>query len=261
MNMSAYEIHLAGPRIVRGRIMHRRLRPVVNEFSYPAFSLAIPLSKLADLPSAGIPWNRSALVSFHDRDHGPCDGGALLPWIRALLAAEGVAADGEIVLFAFPRMLGYVFNPVSFWLCHDRESRVRAVLCEVRNTFGERHNYLLAHADNRPLASGDTLQARKVFHVSPFCEVRGSYRFRFHFSAERWLARIDYDDENGAVLQTSISGAIAPLAPDAVRGVLWRYRWFTLGVIVRIHWQATKLWLKRIPYVAKPAAPLQRTTR
>ena len=141
-------------------------------------------------------------------------------------------ADGEVVLHAFPRMLGYVFNPVSFWVCHAREGGVRAVLCEVCNTFGEQHNYLLAHPDGRPLASGETLRARKVFHVSPFCEVKGGYRFRFHFGSERWLARIDYDDDTGdALLETSISGTATPLTRAAVSSVLWHYRWFTLAVI------------------------------
>src|SRR6266568_3216525 len=250
------------PNLVHGKIMHRRLRPVGNQFAYDAFSLALPLSRLGDLPQLGLAHNRRALVSFFDRDHGERDGSALEPWIRKLLAAESVAADGEIVLYAFPRMLGYVFNPVSFWVCHDREGAVRAVLCEVCNTFGEQHNYLLAHRDGRPLRSGETLRARKVFHVSPFCEVNGGYRFRFHFAADRWLARIDYDDDAGdALLETSISGATAPLSRAAVPGLLWRYRWLTVGVILRIHWQAVRLWLKRVPYAAKPQPPLQRTTR
>src|SRR5450631_951827 len=250
------------PNLVHGKVMHRRLRPVGNQFTYDAFSLALPLSRLADLPRLGLAHNRRALVSFFDRDHGERDGSALEPWIRKLLAAESVAAEGEIVLYAFPRMLGYVFNPVSFWVCHDRENNVRAVLCEVCNTFGEQHNYLLAHPDGCALRSGETLRARKVFHVSPFCEVKGDYRFRFHFAADRWLARIDYDDDAGdALLETSISGAATPLSRAAVPGLLWRYRWFTLGVILRIHWQAVRLWAKRVPYVAKPQPPLQRTTR
>ena len=242
--------------------MHRRLRPAHNQFRYAAFSLALPLSRLAELPALGIAWNRRGLVSFFDRDHGERDGGALEPWIHSLLAAEGVHADGEIVLHAFPRVLGYVFNPVSFWVCHDREGGVRAVLCEVCNTFGEQHNYLLAHADGRSLASGETLRARKVFHVSPFCEVAGAYRFRFHFSRERWLARKDHDDDDGEpLLETSISGTAVPLSRGAVHRLLWRYRWFTLGVIARIHWQALRLWAKRVPYIPKPQPPLQRTTR
>jgi len=248
--------------IVHGSIMHRRLRPAKNEFRYDAFSLALPLSRLSELGAAGIARNRPGLISFYDRDHGERDGSPLEPWIRRLLAAEGVRAEGEIVLHAFPRMLGYVFNPVSFWICHDVDGAVRAVLCEVCNTFGERHNYLLSHSDGRALVSGETLRVRKVFHVSPFCLVAGGYRFRFHFGADRWLARIDYDDADGeALIETSISGTAAELSPAAVRGLMWRYRWFTLGVIARIHWQAAKLWAKRVPYVAKPLPPLQRTTR
>ena len=262
-------MHIAAPSLIHGEIMHRRHRPVGNAFTYRSFCLALPLARIEELPRLGIAHNRGALVSFFDSDHGQRDGTALEPWMRRLLAAENVVADGEIVLYTFPRMLGYVFNPVSFWVCHDREGQVRAVLCEVCNTFGECHNYLLAHADNRPLLSGETVACRKVFHVSPFCETKGGYRFRFHFAADRWLARIDYSDapeEGGAValnplLETSVSGVAQPLSSAAVRGLLWRYRWFTLGVILRIHWQAIKLWAKQVPYIAKPSPPPQRTTR
>jgi DUF1365 family protein len=245
-----------------GWVMHRRLRPARNSFRYPSFSLALPLSQLDRLTTLGIARNRRGWVSFFDADHGARDGSALEPWIRQLLAREGVAADGEIVLHAFPRILGYVFNPVSFWICHDRAGGVRAVLCEVSNTFGERHNYLLAHPDGRTLMSGETLQANKIFHVSPFCEVAGRYRFRFHFEPGRWLARIDYDDAQGEpLLETSISGTARPLSRAESRRLLWRYRWFTLAVIARIHWQAARLWLKRVPYVRKPAPPLVETSR
>jgi len=255
--------------LLHGEVMHRRHRPVANAFTYRSFCLALPLAQIGELSRLGIAHNRRALISFFDSDHGQRDGTALEPWARRLLAAEDVVADGEIVLYAFPRMLGYVFNPVSFWVCHDREGHVRAVLCEVRNTFGECHNYLLAHPDNSPLVSGETVACRKVFHVSPFCETKGDYRFRFHFAPDRWLARIDYNDtsdESGdrdpdPLLETSLSGVAQPLSSAAVRGLLWHYRWFTLGVILRIHWQALKLWVKQVPYVPKPASPPQRTTR
>ena len=254
----------AGIAVVHGEVSHTRRRPAVNAFTYPAFCLRLPLSQLPALASRGIAWNRRGALSFHDRDHGARDGSPLLPWIRGLLAAEGVAADGEIVLYAFPRMLGYVFNPVSFWLCHDVDGRVRAVLCEVCNTFGERHNYLLAHPDGRPLASGETLRARKAFHVSPFCAVAGHYAFRFHFGARRWLARIDYYDDAGdaqPLLETHISGRFAPLDRAGARALLWRYRLFTFGVVARIHWQALKLWLKGARFHRKPQPPDHATTR
>lgn len=250
--------------LIHGEITHRRHRPAANAFTYPAFCLRLPLSQLASLPALGIAHNTAGPVSFHDRDHGACDGGALLPWVRSLLAAEGIEAGGEVVLYAFPRMLGYAFNPVSFWVCHDHAGAVRAVLCEVRNTFGERHNYLVAPPDGRPLVSGESCTARKVFHVSPFCEVKGHYRFRFLFGGERWLARIDYFDDDyiaEPLLETWISGAAVPVDPRALRGLWWRYRFFTAGVVGRIHWQALKLAVRRVPYFAKPAPPQQRTSR
>jgi DUF1365 family protein len=250
--------------IVHGEVGHARHRPDRHAFRYPAFCLRLPLSAIGQLPACGIAHNRPGLLAFRDADHGPRDGSPLLPWIRALLAREGIAADGEIVLHAFPRMLGYVFNPVAFWVCHARSGAVRAVLCEVSNTFGEHHNYLLANADGSPLVSGQTLAAHKHFHVSPFCEVKGRYAFRFHFGEARWLARIDYYDDAQhaqALLETRISGRVEPLDRAGAHALLWRYRVFTLGVMARIHWQALRLWLKGVRFFRKPAPPAAPLTR
>jgi DUF1365 family protein len=251
------------PGIVAGEVMHRRTRPATNAFTYPAFCLRLPLSQLSALPARGVAWNRRGLVAFHDRDHGPRDGTPLAAWMRGLLARENIEADGEIVLYAFPRMLGYVFNPVSFWVCHKADGSVRAVLAEVNNTFGETHHYLLAHPQGAPLKSGETLTARKVFHVSPFCHVKGHYTFRFHFGPCRWLARIDYFDGDGdsVLLETHVSGKVQALDAAAARRLLWRYRWFTLAVVMRIHWHALRLWTKRVPFVSKPALPASLLTR
>jgi DUF1365 family protein len=251
------------PALVEGLIGHVRTRPARNAFVYSAFCLRLPLSRLSELPARGIALNRRGVLSFHERDHGARDGSPLAPWIAQLLASEGIEADGEAVLYTFPRMLGYLFNPVSFWLCHDRHNHVRAILAEVCNTFGEQHNYLLAHADGRPIRAGETLTAHKVFHVSPFCEVKGRYRFRFQFGAH-WLARIDYDDSaviGMPLLETWISGDARPLARSATRWLPLRYPWFTLAVMARIHWQALKLAGKRVPFFRKPAPPLATTTR
>jgi DUF1365 family protein len=257
-------LHAWSPGVMEGEIMHARSRPAVNAFRYRAFCLRVPLSRLAELAARGVSLNRRGIVSFAERDHGARDGSSLDAWIRALLAREAVDCNGEIVLYTFARVLGYVFNPVSFWVCHDPAGNVRAVLAEVNNTFGESHAYLIAHGDGRPLVSGETLRARKMFHVSPFCEVKGHYAFRFHFGGERWLARIDYfdgDDESSApLLATSISGRAQPL-PQSALTLLWRYRWFTLGVIARIHWQAVKLWRCRVPFSRKPAPPTAALTR
>lgn len=259
---SAVEKAAARPRLFFGRVMHRRLRPAAHAFVYPVFFLSIPLSRIDALENRWFGVNRWNLFGFHFSDHGARDGSHPLEWIRALLAREGLSvADGEVWLQTFPRVLGYVFNPVSFWFCHDRAGALRAILCEVSNTFGERHQYLLAHPDGRPMRWNETLAARKVFHVSPFFEVRGGYRFRFLAGGDRSLARIDYHDEGGDLLHTSVSGEAVDYGPRALLRAFFAHPWMTAGVMARIHWQALRLWLKRVPFFSKPAPPVQQVTR
>lgn len=206
----------------------------------------------------GLPRNRRGLLSFHDRDHGQ-GGDDALQWLQTMLQQEGIGdARGEIWLQTYPRVLGYVFKPVSFWYCHRIDGSLAAVVAEVNNTFGERHCYLLAGPQ---VGFGRELQARKVFHVSPFCEVRGRYRFRFMRAEGRIVARVEHDDEHGPLLLTSLSGALHPMKPATVRRVLLGMPMMTLGVIARIHWQALKLWSKRVPFFRKPAAPEAFVTR
>jgi DUF1365 family protein len=175
------------------------------------------------------------------------------------LCSEGITdADGEVWLHCYPRVLGFTFKPVSFWYCHRTDGSLRVVVVEVNNTFGERHCYLL----DAP-RYGQELRASKVFHVSPFCPVEGGYRFRFLFSADRsrTVARIDYDDQNGPLIETSVSGNLLPLNARTVRRAVWGYPAMTLAVVARIHWQALKLWLKRVPFFRKPNPPARLTTR
>jgi len=248
--------------IVFGQVMHRRLRPVENRFAYRVFFLRLPLTRLETSANALFSIERANLFSLRYGDHGARDGSHPLPWIRALLAGEGLGcADGEVWLQTFPRVLGYVFNPVSFWFCEDRAGRTRAILAEVNNTFGERHCYLLAHPDRRPIADGDEFAARKALHVSPFCTLAGGYRFRFRHSGRLRMARIDYADEGGALLLTSIAGSARALSAAPLARALFTHPLMTFGVIARIHLQAARLWLKRVPYFPKPAPPAQELSR
>jgi uncharacterized protein len=259
---SAAAVPLAQALIGFGQVRHTRLRPAHNAFAYPTYFLMLPLRTLAHTPSATLARNRRGALSFYDRDHGdgrsPEQGGALA-WIDELLLSEGITdARGEVWLHCYPRVLGYTFKPVSFWYCHAVDSSLRAIVVEVNNTFGERHVYLL----DQP-AYGAELVTSKVFHVSPFCNVEGSYRFRFMTNAERskTVARIDYDDAQGALINTSVSGALEPLTAQSQRKALWRYGAMTLGVIGRIHWQAIRLFLRRVPFVKKPEPPSVLVTR
>lgn len=249
-----------------GQVRHARLRPRRHSFAYDTYFLMLPMRRLHDAAAMGaLAVNRSAFISFHDRDHGdgrgPEDGGSLA-WIESVLHSEGIDdAQGEIWLHTYPRVWGYAFKPVSFWYCHRADGSLRAVLVEVNNTFGERHCYLL----DQP-RYGVEQQATKSFHVSPFCKVEGRYRFRFMraLSAtgqERTIVRVDHDDAQGPLIQTSVSGTLQPVTRAALRRALWRYPAMSLMVMARIHWQALQIWLKRAGFNVKPPPPDQFVTR
>ncbi|GAA5168415.1 DUF1365 domain-containing protein [Viridibacterium curvum] len=238
--------------------MHERHAPAVHRFVYRHFTLRLPLSQLAGLrvPLLGI--NRRGLMAVHERDHGPRDGSPLLPWIRAQLARNGLAeiADGEVILQTLPRLFGYVFNPVSFWFCHDSQGALRAVLAEVSNTFGGHHNYLVAHPDGRVIGPDDEIAARKLFHVSPFLDVQGTYRFRFRERGGFLFVAIDHADDAGeTVLSTRMSGRLQPLTGRSLLRAWLSSPLLTFAVIGRIHWQALRLLVKRVPFVgARPSS-------
>jgi hypothetical protein len=250
------------PKLLIGNVMHRRLRPTKHEFVYPVFYLQMPVNDLSVANCAILSVDRKNLLSFHQKDHGPRDGSPLLPWIQALLRERQLPADGEITLQCFPRVLGYVFNPVSFWFCRNRAGALIAVLAEVRNTFGGWHNYLLHNPDGAPLNEGQLLRATKDFHVSPFCEIQGGYRFRFYLERNALLARIDYDDAEGELLLTAISGKAREWSNKSLLSTFCRMPFLTAGVMLRIHWQALKLWLKGVPFFGKSVpAPLQESIK
>ncbi len=243
----------ASPMLGQGWVRHTRLRPTHHAFAYEGFFLLLPMRRLRQQPWPALARNRWAPIAFHDADHG--EGGSdSLAWIDSVLAHAGVTqATGEIWLQCFPRVWGYAFKPVSFWYAHREDGAVVAIVVEVNNTFGERHAYVLQPAPgDTELGWGQTLQADKVFHVSPFCQVAGDYHFRFLRTADRLVARIEHHDATGPLLLTSQAGTLTPLTSAAQRRVLWRMPWMTLGVFARIHWQALRLWWARVPVVPHP---------
>jgi hypothetical protein len=239
-------------RIGFGQVRHRRLAPIGHGFAYPTCFLMLPMRSLRRQPDPTLARNRRAPFGFRDADHG--DGRAdSLAWLDELLAGAGIAdADGEVWLHCIPRMFGLAFKPVSFWYAHRADGTLAAIVVEVNNTFGERHCYVL-HGE--ALGWGREIEADKVFHVSPFCETQGRYRFRFMRTADRLMACVDHDDAQGPLIQTSISGVLHELTEASVRRAVVGWPLMTLGVVARIHWQALQLWLKRVPFVSKPAPP------
>jgi DUF1365 family protein len=231
-----------------GRVMHERLRPVRHRFSYPLFSVRCNLARLATLDSWWFGIDRWRPLSLYRRDHGPCTGANLEPWIRQRLADADLPADGEIWLQAMPRVFGYAFNPVSFWFCHDAQGRLRALLAEVRNTFGERHAYLLSAEGNVPIEDDTVLVCSKVLHVSPFCNVEGSYAFKVREGVRHSSVAIDYSDREGILIRTAIGARLEPLTCARAWRALARQPLMTLLVVVRIHWQALLLLARKVPF-------------
>ncbi len=236
--------------LLRGRVWHVRLRPRRHAFVYPLLQVRVPLHRLESGERSLLRVDRPGFISLQQRDYGPRDGSPLLPWVRALLQSHGLGhVDGDVWLQTMPRMLGYSFNPISFWFCHDRAGELRAVLCDVHNTFGGHRQYLVAHPDGRPIAAGDWLHADKALHVSPFFRVEGGYAFRF--DVDGGVAEIRYDDGEGEVLRTGLTMQTTPLTGRALAAAVGRHGWFTLMVWVRIHYQALRLWMKKVPFYGK----------
>ena len=262
---------LPAVRLCVGEVTHMRLRPAKNAFKYGVFFLRLPVRAMnTDIDLIHCRWfshNRFNLLSFFDKDHG--DGkSTATAWIDQLLHAEHIHdAKGEIWLQCFPRVLGYVFNPVSFWFCHRTDGRLRAIVCEVRNTFGEKHIYLLEPGNE--LKNGEEHHAKKIFHVSPFCPVEGQYRFRFiqktssdnGVTTHKHIARIDYDDTLGPLLLTSIAGTECALSDRKILALMLSYPMMTIGIVLKIHLQALRLFIKRVPFFSKPLPPSNEVSR
>jgi len=233
-------------KLAKAKVWHKRLKPKINEFSYKVFYLCFSLREIPRLKNV-----TGRLVGFHNKDHGARDGSSLETWVRGIIEPYGVEAD-DIVLLAYPRVLGYVFNPVSFWYCL-KDGKLMAVLAEVNNTFGEGHNYLVVHDDRRPILPDDKLTATKDFHVSPFMHVAGSYTFSFGIDETHCFGTILHHDESGGLLETSVRCRLEELTKKSLGRAFRSSPLMTIMVISLIHWQALKLkFRKRIKYNNKP---------
>jgi DUF1365 family protein len=244
------------PRLFSARVRHARMGSPAHAFEAKSLFAQIPLrSSLRTGWTGGLGFglNRAALVSVNDKDHGT--GAPLLGWAEAQLAAAGLdLGEGEIWLCCLPRLSGYSFKPVSFWICCSTDGQPRAIIAEVNNTFGDRHVYLLNTAQG--YRNGQSLHCEKTFYVSPFCEARGEYRFRFFHSTSpesRFLARIDYFVDGQHVLATSISGQAQPLTQLGALLLWLKQPLASLSVILNIHWQALLLWRKGLRLVPRPS--------
>jgi DUF1365 family protein len=230
-----------GSALYTGTVMHRRTTGPAHHFRYPVYMLLLDLDQLDAL-------DRHRPVSFFDRDHLGAPSLSVRANLERLFEQHGMEPPGgRVLLLTHCRVFGYVFNPVSFYYCYEPAGTLQAVVAEVSNTFGERHPYLLTADGPRRV-----WKEKKVFHVSPFFPLEGSYRWEVPEPAERLRIRVDLLRSGGHWLRARLSLQRRPLTDGALFRALLRYPVMTLQVISAIHWEALRLFFKGAPFWTKP---------
>ncbi|MEM8774754.1 MAG: DUF1365 domain-containing protein [Pseudomonadota bacterium] len=245
---------------IAGYTWHGRKGAIKNAFRYGVdFVLLDAEQKIRSSLFFGR--NRVGLFSLRDVDHGGSPGeGVGANWVRSVLERHGLQDAHSIELLAQPRVMGYVFNPVSFWLCYDDQRNLRAVISEVTNTYGDRHSYLCHRPNHGPITARDRMQAQKILHVSPFQKIEGGYEFRFDIRPDRIAISIDFSGGKGGVIATLV-GERKPLSALSVIKAMLRRPFGTRRVMALIHWQALILWWKGAIFKARPEPPTQEVSR
>jgi DUF1365 family protein len=271
--------------LYEGWVMHRRLRPRQHRFKYRVFAMLLELEELPvlDRELRLFKHNRWGMFSFQDRDHG--DGRPLGVWLDELLARHDIDAKGPKRVLCYPRILGFVFNPISVWFCDDEGGRLKAIVYEVHNTYEERHAYVLpvpqspmpgtGLREQRPGVSDDGVQRRdgpgipvgratqnivrhgcaKKFYVSPFLSRDCRYNFRIRPPARNVAIVIQEDEAGAPILNASFAGERRALSDRMLARMLLRYPLMTLKVVLAIHFEAVRLMLKGVRrYPHRPKA-------
>lgn len=236
-----------------GRVRHTRLDPFAHRFEYRVYYGLFDIDEIDRLGRSNRLFSvgRFNLFSLRRRDHGPQDGSDWRGWAERLLADAGVdIAGGQIMLLAFPRILGYAFNPISVWYCYDNAGTLRGLLHEVRNTFGHRHTYVAAVDSERP-----THSFKKELHVSPFNDMEEDYSFTLSPPGDRLTIGIDHAAADKVKFRAGMALRRLPFDDRNLARLFVTHPLLTFKVIVGIHYQALRLWLKGAKYRPIPAPP------
>ncbi len=245
---------------ITGHTWHGRKGAIENAFRYGLDYVLLDAEAPLEAPRL-FGRNRTGLASVWDRDHGGAPkAGRGAAWVRETLAERGLPAPDRIELLTQPRVLGHVFNPVSFWICRDAQDDVRVIIAEVSNTYGERHSYLCHRDDLAPITAQDRLHANKIFYVSPFLRIEGGYEFRFDLRPDRIGIWIDFSGGNGGVIATLV-GPRKLLTTGGLIMAALRRPFGSRRVLGLIHWQALKLWWKGARFRSPPPPPSEEISR
>ena len=236
--------------IYNGKVIHRRFKPKEHYFKYSVFSLLIDIDELEIIESTIkiFSHNKFNIISFFDKDHGPRDGTSVKEWVIKNLRDIGIENHKiQIKLLCYPRIFGYVFNPLSVFFIYDESSRLIAVLYEVKNTFGEQHTYVFKTEDEKVIIN----DCNKKFHVSPFIEMECHYYFRVLKPSDKISVIIDQKDKDGKLLYASQDGKAAELNEKNLLTSYISHPLMTFKIIAAIHYEALKLWLKGIKIIKR----------
>ena len=241
---------LKSSKIYVGKVIHRRFKPKNHYFKYRVFSLLIDLDDLNEIDNKIklFSYNKFNIISFFDKDHGDRDGTSLKNWVKKKL--ENIGVDNKeikIKLFCYPRILGYVFNPLSVFFIYDKNDKIISIFYEVKNTFGEQHTYIFKAEDNETLRNSCV----KKFHVSPFIDMECNYKFRVNKPSDKISVIIDQSDNDGKLLFASQDGTAKEFSNKNLFVSYIFHPLMTFKVIVAIHYEAFKLWLKGIKFIKK----------
>jgi len=237
--------------IYTGTVIHKRFKPKVHSFNYKVFSLLIDLSEL-DLLDKNLKlfsYNKFNIISFYNKDHGPRDGSSLKNWVIDNLEKNQIKTNGiQIKLLCYPRIFGYVFNPLSVFYVYDKNKDLISILYEVKNTFGEQHTYVFKSKKDQNLIQH---VCKKKFHVSPFIEMNCVYFFRLLKPGNKISVIIDQNDKEGKILYASQDGVKSELNNNTLIKTYLKHPLMTFKIILAIHFEAFKLWTKGIKYIRK----------
>ena len=237
--------------IYNGTVIHKRFKPKVHFFKYSVFSLLIDLSELDYLNKKikFFSYNKFNLVSFYEKDHGNRDGSSLVSWVKKNLDDNNINSENvKIKLLCYPRILGYVFNPLSVFYIYDENEKLACILYEVKNTFGEQHTYIFkVDNDQNPYQHN----CSKKFHVSPFIEMNCNYFFRLLKPSEKISVIIDQYQDNEKILYASQDGNRVNFTSIELIKSYLKHPLMTLKIILAIHFEAFKLWAKGIKFIKK----------
>ena len=236
--------------IYNGTVIHKRFKPKIHFFKYKVFSLLIDLSDLNYLNKkiSFFSYNSFNLISFFDKDHGDRDGSSLIDWVKKNLIQNNINSENiKIKLLCYPRIFGYVFNPLSVFFVYDQNENLISILYEVKNTFGEQHTYIFK-AENNTLLQHN---CSKKFHVSPFIEMNCNYFFRILIPSEKISVVIDQYQLNEKILFASQDGKRADFNSKELLKSYLKHPLMTFKIISAIHFEAFKLWIKGIKFIKK----------